>query len=226
MCLWNWIKARAEIKTVIWKLFSAIHFTLQSCLLRISSSSYPPQPALPSAVAGMAGLLTVDSILSCGHCPRWHCTGDKCKPSGSGTRPSRPESSGRESRTPPQERRYFGRRRRFWAPACSEKRVCASSSPCRTDRTPRSSPRSPPLAPAGRRAGSGKGSVSRNAPSSPGWRPAGGSRTGSSSPCGRSLQRRPRLRTDTPGNRPSPGSLSGTRWWSWGSGACWAYYSS
>lgn len=174
-------------------------------------------------VAGMVGLLTVDSILSCGHCPRWHCKGDRYKPSESGTQPCRPGSSGRESRTPPRALRYFGRRRRFWAPACSWKRVCASSSPCRTDRTPRSSHRSPPPAPAGHRAGSGRGSESRNAPSSLGWRRAGGSRTGSSSPCARSLQRRPRLRTDTAENRPSPGSLSGTRWWSWGSVACSAY---
>lgn len=177
--------------------------------------------------AGMAGLLTVDSILSCGHCPRWHCKGDRYKPSESGTQPCRPESSRRGSRTPPQALRYFGRRRRFWAPACSLKRVSAPSSPCRTDRTPRSSHQSLPPAPAAaRRAGSGRGSVSKNALSSPGWRPAEGSRTGSSTPGARSLQRRPRLRTDTPGNRPSPGSLSGTRWWSWDSGACWAYYSS
>lgn len=178
-------------------------------------------------VAGMAGLLTVDSILSCEHCPRWHCKGDRYKPSESGRLPCRPESSGRGSRTPPRALRYFGRRRKFWAPACSWKRVCASSSPCRTDQTPRSSHQSPlPALAAGRRADFGRGSVSRNALSSLGWRQAEGSRTGSNSPGARSLQRRPRLRTGTPGNHPSPGWLSGTRWWSLGSGACWACCSS
>lgn len=176
---------------------------------RIFSSSYHPQPSLPLMVAGMVGLLTVDSILSYEHCPRWHCTGDRYKPSELGTQPCRPGSSGRESRTPLQAHRYFDRRRRFWALACSLKQVCASSSPCRTGRNPRSCHQSSPLAPAG--AGSGTDSESRNAPSSPGWKLAAGFRTGSSSPCARSHQRRPRLRTDTLWNRPNPGSLSRTR---------------
>lgn len=177
-------------------------------------------------VAGMVGLLTVDSILLYGHCPRWHCKGDMYKLWESGTQPCRLGSSGRESHTLLREPRYFGRRRRFWAPVCSWKQACVSSSPCRIDRTPRSSHRNPPLAQVGRRVGSGKGWGSRNAPSSPGWRPAVGSRTGSSSPCARPPQRCPRLRMDTPGNRPNPESPSGTRWWSWGSEACWACYSS
>lgn len=196
-------------------------------MFKIFSSSYHPQPSHPLMVAGMAGLLTVDNILSYEHCPRWHCKGGRYKPSESGTQPCRPESSGRGSRTPPRALRYFGRRRRFSAPVWFWKRVCASSSPCRTYRTQWSSHQNPPPAPAaGRRADFGRGSVSRNALSSPGWKLVGGSRTGSNNPGARFLQRHPRLSTDTPGNRPSPESLSGTRWWSWDFGACWACYSS